>query len=88
MGDDHARTALQLWQHHVVDRLGQNFERIHRIRPGARLLDRRINNPLRERLLAALHDRADQASHDGAAITAIQLLFLMNNATTTGHVVC
>ena len=69
----------------ILQRLVYNFERIDRIRAFARFINRRVNNPLRQRFLAALHHRGNQARHRRTPIAGIDVLFLFVNFPPSRH---
>src|SRR5438105_1445653 len=69
----------------ILDRLVYDFQRINRIRTFARLLNCCVNNPLRERFLAALHHSGDEPGHRRTPISGIDVLFLFVNSPSSRH---
>ena len=69
----------------VIHRPLQNFQRIGRRILGRDLIERAIDNPLRRGLLAADHDRVDQARHQRAVVFAVFQQRSFDCLTTSGH---
>src|SRR4029450_12121285 len=69
----------------VFDRLVDNFQRIDRIRTFARLVDRRVDNPFREGLLAPLHDRSNETLYSRTSVARIDALLLFVNFPPSRH---
>ena len=77
--------SVGLCRAHILQRLIHHFERIDRIGSFARLVNGGVNNPLGERLLAALHHGGNQPGHRGAAVAGVDLFLFLVGSTTTRH---
>src|SRR4029453_16969530 len=69
----------------VFDRLVYNFQWIDRIRTFARLVDRRVHAPFRQRFLAALHDRSNETLDSRTPVAGIDALLLFVNFPPSRH---
>src|SRR5882724_1410620 len=69
----------------VFDRLVYNFQWIDRVRPFARFVDRRVDDPFRERFLATLHDRSNETLYSRTPIAGIDARLLFVNFPPSRH---
>src|ERR1043166_7912798 len=72
---------------HIFERLVDDFERINRVRAFARFIDRGVDDPFRERLLASLHHGGNEARDRWTAVTRVELLLFFVNFPPPRHVV-
>src|ERR1051326_3439441 len=79
-----ARFYFQPWAN-IFNGFVYDFQRIDRIRTFARFFNRSINDPLRERFLAALHHSGDEPGHRRTPVAGIDVLFLFVNSPSSRH---
>ena len=70
----------------VFQRAQKKFHRIALFKLFADALNRAVDDALRDRLLAVLHDDVDQLAHQRAVVAGIRLVRILVGSTTTRHV--